>query len=140
MPEAPRRVLGPGGGKRVLGPGGKRTLGPKRGGGGACGGGGSSAADQATRKRGCIVMTKPAEKFGFIQPFSEKDEIQKRLYFSFADCDCDPLRLRPKDAVTFAPPEGKLDRATHVELDLVGCRVDSLWRRVSRRRRGVPCG
>ena len=82
-------------------------------------------ADGGARLKGKIAVLKRAEKFGFISPltdgaFDEDAPPPKKLYFSFADCDCDPSRLREWQRVTYAPPAQGTDRASHIELDLVG--------------------
>jgi len=110
----PRRVLGPGG-RRRLGPAASATKSV------GAGGGGSSKAAGGARVRGKIAVLKKTEKFGFILPLTDDDEgPQKKLYFSYADCDCDPARLKPYACVTYAPPAAGTDRASHVELDLGG--------------------
>ena len=113
--------------RRVLGPGGRRRLGPSKEATKSigAGGGGSSKADGGARLKGKIAVLKRAEKFGFIAPltdgaFDEDAPPPKKLYFSFADCDCDPQRLREWQRVTYAPPAQGTDRASHIELDLVG--------------------
>ena len=110
----PRRVLGPGG-RRRLGPAASATKSV------GAGGGGSSKAAGGARVRGKIAVLKKAEKFGFILPLTDDGAPPpKKLYFSYADCDCDPTRLKPYACVTYAPPAAGTDRASHVELDLGG--------------------